>query len=70
MSSYFKASDVIEITEKNCNGAKMAKNRANINTVDVKRLFDLIIDKYGLSLKVIRTDKGQSWVDIEMANNW
>ena len=69
-SNYFRAADIIEITEKNCNGAKMAKNRANINSVDVKKLFDIIIDKYGLSLKVVRTDKSVSWVDVEKEVNW
>jgi len=73
MNFYSKGNDVITIVQEDFTGRKLQRFRANLNDEDeIARLFQSVIDKYGLNLKITKevSKKGGSWLDVDEEFSW
>ena len=59
MNVYNGGSDILIVLIEDCTGRKISsKQKVNLDDVEsVIRMFKQIIDKYGMNIKLVKTDK-------------
>ena len=73
MSLYSNGSDIITVIQEDFTGRKLQKFRSNaINEEEIAKIFQSVIDKYGLNLKVVKSqaNKSISWLDADETFSW
>ena len=55
---YKKGTDILVLVNEDCTGRKIARFKCNADdSKEVAKVFQAVIDKYGLPLKIVKSDK-------------
>ena len=69
---YRHSNDIIVVTQEDFTGKKIAKFKSNSqDEEEVAKIFQSIIDKYSMNLKIIKGDGvNKSWLDADEDFQW